>query len=206
VRTGILGGTFDPIHIAHLHAGETALDQGGLDRVLFIPAGDPWQKADRDISSAHHRVEMVRLGIDGVSGFELDTGEVERAGPTYTIDTLASFPDNESISLILGADAAAGLKTWHRYEEVLDRADILVVPRPGDDASEVVSGLPSARLLEMAPLGVSGTLIRAMAGEGRSFRFLVPAPVWQYIIEKNLYAKPGNRDSVRETTETESSS
>jgi nicotinate-nucleotide adenylyltransferase len=206
VRTGILGGTFDPIHIAHLHAGETARDQGNLDRVLYIPAGDPWQKAGRAISPAQHRVEMVRLAIEGVAGFELDTREVDRTGPTYTIDTLETFPGDEELSLILGADAASALETWHRHEEVLGRAEILVVPRPGADAGAVVSAMAGARLLDMAPLGVSGTLIRTMAAEGRPFRYLVPEPVWEYVEGNNLYAKPAIRDSVRETTETESSS
>src|SRR3970040_1404301 len=95
VRTGILGGTFDPIHIAHLHAGETALFGAGLDRVVFMPAGDPWQKEDRALTSAAQRLEMTRLAIEGVDRFEVDERETRRDGPTYTIDTLHSFPPVE---------------------------------------------------------------------------------------------------------------
>lgn len=206
MRTGILGGTFDPIHLAHLHAAETALDQGRLDRVLFIPAGDPWQKADREVSTSARRAAMVRLAIEDVPNFELDRREVDRSGPTYTIDTLDSFPSDEEIFLILGSDAAAGVETWHRSRDVLARARILIAPRPGNSAEGVAAMLASASILEMAPLGVSSTMIRAMAGEGRPFRYLVPKAVWTYISENNLYAKAENRDSVRETTETESSS
>ena len=195
MRTGILGGTFDPIHLAHLHAAETALF-AGLDRVLFMPAGDPWQKEDREVTEVDHRVAMVRLAIEGNEGFEVDTREVEREGKTYTIDTLDTFPDDESLFLILGADSAAGIRSWHRYEEVLERARMIVVPRPGTSPSAVTEALPGALRLEMAALDVSSTMIRAMAKEGRPFRFLVPEPVHQYIVDNNLYAKPQSGDRV----------
>ena len=168
VHTGILGGTFDPIHIAHLHAGETALYQASLDRVLFMPTGEPWQKADRRITGSEHRSAMTRLAIEGVDGFELDDREVRRDGPTYTIDTLLSFPDDEELSLILGADAALGIQTWHRWEEIMERAGLLVVPRPGTDPREVQSVVPDAVFLDMAVLEISGTEIREMVGLGES--------------------------------------
>ena len=206
MRTGILGGTFDPVHIAHLHAGETALHQAGLDRVVFIPAGDPWQKAHRRVSDASHRLEMVRLAVEGVPGFEVDDREVVREGPTYTADTLDSFPPDEDLFLILGADSALGIESWHRYDEVLDRVTVLVAPRPGYDPDEVLALIPDAVILEMAPLGVRGTEIRAMAAEGRPFRFLVTDAVYRYIVDKNLYTHPREGDSVGvpETTEEQS--
>jgi nicotinate-nucleotide adenylyltransferase len=187
VRTGILGGTFDPIHLAHLHAAETALDQGALDRVLFMPAGQPWQKSDRDVTGAGHRLEMVRLAISGAPGFELDRREIDRDGPTYTIETLESFPSHDQVYLILGSDAAAGLETWHRYADVIERAGLLIAPRPGYPGAEVVVRHKAATLLEMAPLGVSSTMIRKMAGEGRPYRYLVTDRVHDYIRENNLY-------------------
>ncbi|MFQ5522030.1 MAG: nicotinate-nucleotide adenylyltransferase [Acidimicrobiia bacterium] len=196
MRTGILGGTFDPVHIAHLHAGETALHQAGLDRVVFIPAGDPWQKASRGVTEAAHRLEMVRLAAEGVPGFEVDDREVAREGPTYTADTLASFPVDEDLFLILGADSVLGIETWHRYDEVLDRVTVLVAPRPGYDPDEVLALIPDAVILEMAPLGVRGTEIRAMAREGRPFRFLVTDTVYRYILEQNLYTDAPKGDSV----------
>lgn len=177
-----------------------------LDRVLFMPAGDPWQKSDRLVTSKEHRLAMVALALVDAPGFELDRREVDRDGPTYTIDTLNSFPDEDDLFLILGADAASGLNTWHRHHEVLDRAGVLVVPRPGSDAAEVVDGVPGARLLDMAALDVSSTMIRSMARQGLPFRYLVPGAVHRYIMEQNLYANQGNGDSVGETTETETSS
>ncbi len=135
VRTGILGGTFDPIHIAHLHAGETAQFAAGLDRVLFMPAGDPWQKAERSMTPAADRLAMTELAIEGIEGFEVDDRELHRDGPTYTIDTLLTFPAEEELFLILGADAAVGLPSWHRWEDVIERAGVLVVPRPGTESA-----------------------------------------------------------------------
>jgi nicotinate-nucleotide adenylyltransferase len=204
VRTGILGGTFDPIHIAHLHAGETALRAADLDRVLFMPAGDPWQKTDeRQVTPAAARVEMTRLAIEGVAGFELDLREVERDGPTYTIDTLASFPADDELFLILGFDAAVGLPTWHRWEEVVARAGILVVPRPGYDLSRVESVVPSAVLLEMAALDVSASSIRRMAAQGAPYRFLVTPEVYRFIESQGIYTQSPTGDRVMSAKDQE---
>lgn len=203
MRTGILGGTFDPIHIAHLHAGETALHQAELDQVLFIPAGDPWQKLGRRVSTTEHRLEMVRLATLGVDGFRADDREVTRDGLTYTVDTLATFPEAEELFLILGADAALHVPTWKRYQEVLDRATVLVVPRSGTDSTAVAEILPDSVFLDMAILEVSGSEIRAMARTGSPFRFLVSDVVHRYIVENNLYAEAGRADMVEGPTDME---
>ena len=131
MKIGVLGGTFDPIHVVHLMAGEAARNLLELDVVTFITAGDPYQKAGNPISDKVHRWEITRRGIAGIDYFEADDREVLRNGPSYMVDTLASFPDDEQIFLILGADAAAGLPTWHRWEEVVDRATVAVISRPG---------------------------------------------------------------------------
>jgi len=187
VRTGILGGTFDPIHIAHLHTAECALHQLGLGRVLIVPAGDPWQKSAREISPARHRLEMCRLAVDGVAGFEVDEREITREGPTYTIETLESFPDDEELFLILGSDAAAGIQTWHRWQDVVQRATIVEAPRlgfpEGDRRPDVVH-------LEMGRLEISSTDIRSRVAAGLPYRYLVPRVVYEYIESKNLYAEP----------------
>ncbi len=196
VRTGILGGTFDPIHIAHLHAGETALHQAELDRVLFIPAGDPWQKADRDLSPAATRLEMTRLAVEGLEGFDVDDREVSRDGATYTADTLESFPDDEELFLILGADAALGLETWDRHELVTQRATILVVPRPGTDSMAVADTLPDAVFLDMAVLEISSTDIRNLTRDGQPCRWLLHGAVHYYIAENGLY--PDRRQAPRD--------
>ncbi|HEY5728050.1 MAG TPA: nicotinic acid mononucleotide adenylyltransferase, partial [Acidimicrobiia bacterium] len=131
MRRGILGGTFDPPHVAHLVAAETAYRQLALDVVTLMPAGDPWQKADRRVSDPVHRLAMTELAAAGVGYFEVDDREVRRRGPTYTIETIGSFPADDDIVLILGADAAAGLAGWHRADEVRGRASFAVMPRPG---------------------------------------------------------------------------
>jgi nicotinate-nucleotide adenylyltransferase len=186
VRRGILGGTFDPPHLAHLVAGEAAFHQMGLDVVTFMPAGSPWQKAGREVTAARHRWEMTRLAIDGVSYFEADEREIVRDGWTYTVDTLAEFPDDE-IVLVLGADAAAGLDSWHKAEEVVTRAVIAVMPRPGVDRDRVDAGVGDVRWLDAPELEVSGTGLRAIRARGGSIRFLVPGPVYEYIERHSLY-------------------
>lgn len=187
VRSGLLGGTFDPPHIAHLLAGEVAYRQLGLDRVVFIPAGSPWQKAGRKVSSAHHRWEMSHRAVDGVDYFEADEREVHRDGWTYTADTLDTFNPAEELVLILGADAARGLPTWQRSADVLARARVAVVPRPGVERSDVDSLVKVERWLDMPALPVSGTLIRQRAASGLGIRFLVTERVYQYLDEENLY-------------------
>jgi len=189
VRTGILGGTFDPIHIAHLHAGETALFAADLDRVLFMPAGDPWQKGARELTPAAQRLEMTRLAVEGTDRFEIDDREIARDGPTYTIDTLLTFPSGEELFLILGADAAIGLPSWHRRKEVTERAGVLVVPRPGTELAAVAATVPKATILDMAALDISSTSIRDLAASGRPYRFLVPPEVHRFIDNKGVYTQ-----------------
>lgn len=106
---------------------------------------------------------MTRLAVDEYEGFEVDDREVLRDGPTYTADTLDTFPEDEELFLILGADAASRMPTWQRYEDILDRVTILVVPRPGTDSTEVAATVPQAVFLDMAVLEVSGTDLRAMS-------------------------------------------
>lgn len=139
---------------------------------------------------------MTRLAVDQHEGFEVDDREVLRDGPTYTVDTLDTFPDNEELFLILGADAASRLPTWQRYEDVLRRVTVLVVPRPGTDSTVVAEAIPQALFLDMAVLEVSGTDLRAMYREGRPFRFLVAEAVYGYINEHRLYAQVDEGDNV----------
>lgn len=203
VRTGILGGTFDPVHIAHLHTAECALHQLDLDRVLLLPAGSPWQKAGREISPVEDRLTMCRLAIEGIKGIEVDEREAVRQGPTFTIDTLETFPDDEELFLILGADAAAGLPTWHRWEEVVERVTVAVAPRP--DAPTPPQVISRLVWIEMGLLEVSGTEIRRRAAQGRPYRFLVTTPVFEYAEARGLYAEPAGGDMVTGETSSEES-
>ena len=192
MRRGILGGTFDPVHIGHLVAGAAARHQLELDEVRFFPAGDPWQKEWREVTPAAHRTAMTRLAVEEAAGFELDEREVARPGSTFTADTLAEFDRADDLILILGADAAAGLGTWERANEVVHRARIAVAPRPGTPQSVVEEALdqlgsPEVIWLDMPDLDVSGTDIRSRAAQDRPFRFLVPDPVWRYVLRHGLY-------------------
>jgi nicotinate-nucleotide adenylyltransferase len=188
VRRGILGGTFDPPHLAHLVAGEAAYRGLRLDVVTFLPAGRPWQKAGAGVTDARHRREMTGLAVADTDYFEQDDREVQRDGWSYTADTLDTFPDSESVVLILGADAAARIRTWHRWEAVLERVEIAVMPRPGTVRAEVASAVGPHHVLDTPLLEVSGTDLRARCRRGASIKFLVPEAVRLYIEEHDLYA------------------
>jgi nicotinate-nucleotide adenylyltransferase len=202
VRTGILGGTFDPIHIAHLHTAECALHQLDLDRVLVIPAGDPWQKSGRWVTPGRHRLEMCRSAVTGVEEIQVDEREVERDGPTYTADTLGTFPNDEELFLILGADSASGLRTWHRWETVVERATIALAPRPGTPMPDIEGSIA----IEMGLLEVSGTEIRERIRTGRPYRYLVTEPVRAYIASHGLYTESFETDNVGGVIELEDQS
>jgi nicotinate-nucleotide adenylyltransferase len=191
VRRGILGGTFDPPHVAHLVAAETAYRQLALDVVTLMPAGDPWQKADRLVTAPAHRLAMTELAAAGAAYFEVDDREVRRQGPTYTIETIGSFPAEDDIVLVLGADAAAGLAGWHRADEVRQRASFAVMPRPGVAAEAVAGALHPASpvWLDTPEIAISATELRAAVARGASIRFLVPDEVWRYIEANRLYSE-----------------
>jgi len=130
--------------------------------------------------------------VEDVDGLEVDEREIWRAGPTYTIDTLATFPEDEELFLIVGGDAAAGLRTWKRWEEILDRATLVVIPRPGSPKSNI----PGLVMVDMGTLEVSGTEIRSRVSEARPFRYLVTPRVYEYVLSHNLYAKDHRDDMV----------
>lgn len=148
---------------------------------------------------------MARLAVADVEGFEVDDREMGRDGPTYTVDTLASFPEDEELHLVLGADAALGIPTWKDPDEVRRRATLLVVPRPGVDSTVVAGLFPEAGFVDMAVLEISGTEIRELARRGAPFRFLVPEAVHQYIVAHELYAQGPSADRVGDSTDTEDS-
>jgi len=153
--------------------------------------------------ASEHRLEMTRLAIDGVAGFALDDQEVLRDGPTFTADTLASFPDEEELFLILGADAASRIQTWDRFEDVLARTTVLVLPRPGTDSMMIGDLIPDAVYLDMAVLEVSGTDIRNLSRDGHPFRFLVTEAVYEYIADNHLYPDRRETPRVEDSTDVE---
>lgn len=196
-RLGMLGGTFDPVHIGHLVMGEAAREQLSLDRVLFVPTGQPWRKSHREITPPLHRVEMLRLALSGNDYFELSLLEIDREGPSYSEVTLAALQGanpGAELFFILGRDALDDLPNWHDPSAVVRLATLVVADREG-----VASSMPEnpavARLnarvvpLSMPVIGVSSTDLRERAAAGRSIRYLVPEAVAEYIEAHGLYRK-----------------
>lgn len=198
MRLGILGGTFDPVHVGHLILGETAREELRLDRVLFVPAGQPWRKTDREVTSADHRVTMLRLAIEDNPMFALCTIEVETLGPSYTVATLRRVREENGeaeLFLIVGADAFEDMPNWKDPEKITELATIAVTGRPDPNETSGQQLLPSDSPLgsrvvwfHMPAIGVSATAIRDLVRWGKSVRYLLPPVVEAYIRENGLYA------------------
>jgi nicotinate-nucleotide adenylyltransferase len=193
VRIGVLGGSFDPVHSGHLILAETAREQASLDRVIFVPTGYQWRKADREMAPGNQRCEMVRLAIAGNADFEVSTLEVEREGPSYTevtLELLAAANPAAELVFILGQDALADLPNWHAPERVVELASLAVATRAGEGPPRPSQAFPAARLtwLEMPLIEVSASDIRERVQNGRSIRYLVPDAVRDYIASNGLYA------------------
>ncbi len=189
-RIGLFGGTFDPLHNAHLALACIALKALQLDQLRWIPAGQPWQKT-RDITAAVHREAMVSMAIAGEPRFVLDRIELERGGPSYTLDTVrelqAATPDARWF-LLIGADQYAGLHTWLGWQELLARVVLAVAARPG------VADRPHPEVLRhmhqvvpLPPMDLSATEIRRRVAAGEPIAHLVPATVASYIDRQALY-------------------
>jgi nicotinate-nucleotide adenylyltransferase len=204
VRVGILGGTFDPVHYGHLVIAEQVREALSLDRILFVPAARPPHKLDEPITPAADRVAMVELAIAGNSSFAVSRIELDRDGPSYTVDTLAELADEAArggvardLYFILSAEALVGLGSWHQPGRLLELARLAVVPRPGvplPDADWLAANLPggaasSERVacIDTVPLAHSSSDVRARARVGRSIRYLVPPAVAAYIRDHRLY-------------------
>ena len=190
MRIGILGGTFDPPHIGHLAAAVEARAAAGLDRVLLVVANDPWQKSPtRELSPAGDRLALVRAAVDGVDGLEVCDLEIARGGTTYTIDTLEElrcrFPDAEMF-LIVGSDAAAGLHTWHRHEELPSLATLLVVERSGDSPPVVPAGW-RVEHLAIPRLDISSTALRARVAAGLPIEPYMPGAAAEMVRARSMY-------------------
>ena len=191
---GLMGGTFDPIHVGHLAIAEEARDALGLDRILFVPAGRPPHKREIDVSQVDDRVAMVALAISDNPAFELCRIEVDRPGPSYTVDTVEALADEADLTVILSVETFVELPTWHEPERLFAAARVAVVPRegyPAPDPAWLSAMFPGRErrvtYLEGPRLGLSSTAIRARVSAGRSIRYLVPASVEAYIADKHLY-------------------
>ncbi len=188
-RIGLLGGTFDPIHVAHLAVAIAAKYQLGLDRVLLMVANVPWQKAQqRHVSDAPARMAMVEAACVGYPGLEPSDLEISRGGNSYTADTLEQLvAPNREIFLIIGSDLVDDLTTWKRWDEIPPLCTLAVAHRPGEaERGELAPGWRSVTI-RLPALEISSTELREMASEGRPIDFLVPANVIDVIVSKNLY-------------------
>jgi nicotinate-nucleotide adenylyltransferase len=188
-RIGVFGGTFDPPHIGHLVTAIDVRDALGLDEVLMVVANEPWQKVGtRQITSSTDRLAMVAAAVADVPGVRASDVEIRRGGRSYTVDTLAALAEAEPSAerfLVLGSDAAAGLETWERADELDELCRIVVVERPGS-TTELPSGFKLDRV--RAPrLEVSSTELRARVARGQSLRFLIPDAVVSLIDTLGLY-------------------
>jgi nicotinate-nucleotide adenylyltransferase len=186
-RIGLLGGTFDPVHIGHLVTGVNVRHALDLDVVLFVVANDPWQKADRDVTPAVDRLAMVEAAVAGVEGLEVSDVELRRGGVSYTADTLVELgAGGAELFLILGSDAASRLDTWERVDEVRKGCTLVVVRRPGAESGTPPTGWRYEEV-EVPRLEVSSTDLRARFADGRPLDWLVPDDVVRLATERGLY-------------------
>ncbi len=200
MKIGVLGGTFDPIHIGHLIIAEEARLRLGLGEVIFVPAGQPYFKGGKAIAPAQCRLEMTRLAISSNPYFQVSSIEVDRPGPSYTVDTIAALRNKlgagAEIFFIMGADALMELPLWKEPARILAMCRLVAVRRPGRiiDLSSLDSSLPgaSARIvfLDAPEIGISSTEIRSRVSRGLSIRYLVPEEVEEYIRRNGLYLSP----------------
>jgi nicotinate-nucleotide adenylyltransferase len=202
LKIGVMGGTFDPIHIGHLVTAEEARSQFGLEKVIFIPSAHPPHKKDSRQSSPADRLRMVELAIRGNAALEVSDMEVERQGLSYTIDTLHElhrlYGADAELFFITGADAVLEILTWKKPEELLAESNFIAATRPGYPLEKLREALPESnstgeaaldrvQAMEVPALAISSTDIRRRVAGARPFRYLVPEEVWNYISEKSLY-------------------
>jgi len=197
-RVGIMGGTFDPIHYGHLVAAEEARYEFGLEKVIFIPAGRPPHKPGRVITDPGRRYAMTRLAVASNPCFQTSSLEVERPGPSYTIDTVLEvslFHPEKELFFITGADAVLEILTWKSVAELLLLCRVISATRPGyrlEGLGDKLADLPaqcqsSIIFMEVPALAISSTGIRKRVGDGRPIKYLLPEPVEDYIYKNNLY-------------------
>ena len=198
MKTGLFGGTFDPIHLGHLIIADDVREKLGLDRVIFIPARHPWLKADREITDGQHRLKMVDLAVASNPNFQVSDAEIERPGPSYTVDTVESmrkeFGSGEELYFIAGSDAVADMPRWNDPERVMSMCRIVGVRRPGAAEIDVEALRPlipavssCLRVVDVPQVDISSTAIRERIRAGLSIRYLVTDEVEEYIHEHQLY-------------------
>jgi nicotinate-nucleotide adenylyltransferase len=190
-RIGIMGGTFDPIHHGHLVAASEVADRFSLDEVVFVPTGQPWQKGEVDVSPAEDRYLMTVIATASNPRFYVSRVDIEREGPTYTVDTLRDLrevygPDTD-LYFITGADALEKLLSWKDPDQIFALAHFIGVTRPGFELSAAHLPADTVSLVQVPAMAISSTDCRARVAEGKPVWYLVPDGVVQYIAKRHLY-------------------
>jgi len=197
-KTGLLGGSFDPVHLAHVALAETALRELALDEMQLLPAADPWQRPRLGATPAQ-RLAMLRLAVRDKPGLVVNPVEIQRGGKTYTIDTLEQLPDDTEYHWVLGSDQLANFCTWHRWQDIARRVTLTVAQRPDAPAQAPQAlqalldelGRPLVRL-PFAPMQVSASEIRRRLAAALPVDGLLDVAVAQYISQNRLYDSPGD--------------
>jgi nicotinate-nucleotide adenylyltransferase len=198
MRMGVFGGTFDPIHLGHLAVARSIQATLSLDKVIFVPAGQPWLKAGTPVSSVNDRVEMLRLAIARQKAFVLSTLEAERPGPSYSVDTMETLRrqsgSDSVLFFLLGSDALMDIAKWKEPRRLIQICQLVAFARPGfglptmDALEAAVPGLTERVVfVEVPQVNIRATDIRSRIAEGRSIKRLVPRAVERYILEHGLY-------------------
>ncbi|MDG4796121.1 nicotinate-nucleotide adenylyltransferase [Micromonospora sp. WMMD1082] len=190
-RIGIMGGTFDPIHQGHLVAASEVADRFGLDEVIFVPTGQPWQKADVPVSSAEDRYLMTVIATASNPRFQVSRVDIDRGGPTYTVDTLRDlhgrYGPKAQLFFITGADALERILSWKDLDEIFGLAHFIGVTRPGFELTDAHLPADTVSLVQVPAMAISSTDCRARVARGEPIWYLVPDGVVQYIGKRGLY-------------------
>lgn len=193
MRIGLLGGSFDPVHNAHLALAHSALQALKLDQVQLIPAGQPWQRPPLG-ASPEHRLKMLRLATRGINSITVNPLEINRTGPTYTVETIEALEPQHDYFWILGSDQLSNFCTWHRWADIVERVQLAVAQRPGSslEAPHALNQWLNEHqrqlmIIPFEPQDVSATAIRKRLAQQQSARNLLPEVVERYIHEHGLY-------------------
>lgn len=197
MRTGVFGGTFDPVHLGHLIAAEEVWARMRVHRVLFVPTGQPWLKSDRTVTPAEHRLKMLRLALESNPHFEVSTVDIDRPGPSYTVDTISDLSrqlPQARLFFIAGLDALAELPRWREPARLLVMCQVVGMRRPGCahvDLACIDEELPGASqnvvIIDVPQIDISASKIRRRIAEGLPIRYQVPEVVESYIRRIGLY-------------------
>tara|TARA_B100000676_G_C18050847_1_gene831067 strand:- start:1386 stop:1961 length:576 start_codon:yes stop_codon:yes gene_type:complete len=189
VREIIFGGTFDPIHKGHLLAAELALNSYNFNKVIFVPAGNPWMKSSNTVS-AFHRLNMIKIAIDSNPAFFVSDVDIQRKGPTYMVDTLSDLNKKNSEDkpcILLGSDVLSDIKKWHRYKDLIQSSEFFVINRPGFNSAKSYMKNIKFNIIDGKFIEVSASEIREKIKQGSNLDLLVPEKVEDYIRKNKLY-------------------